>query len=418
MKRFCFLVIFTFILGLGFLSTAQAEWYKGNTHAHSFWSDGDTLPEMEAKWYKDHGYDFLAMTDHNTAMAGKRHKPYEVMVKEVPDLKKYLAEHAKAFGPDAMKYIEKDGKKMIVLKNFKEVKKMVGKPGVFLLIQSDEVTDKSAGKQTHVNIINVRENLGRQGGKKPAETLTRIVNAAKKAAKKHGTKTIWHLNHPNWPRYDITPELLASLTDYTLFEVANCIPSGNFYDDKKHWNCEKLWDVANTIRLGKMKAHPLFGIASDDAHNYHADDPKRARPGRGFVMVQADKLETNAIVESITKGDFYCSTGVILKELKYDPKTKTLTVEVDPKENTKYTIEFIGTRRGVSPERSKELPRYSDAVGEVFKKVEGTSGSYTLKGDELYVRAAVRSDRKMERPSAKNGPKTEQAWTQPVGWEQ
>ena len=42
-----------------------AHWYKGNTHAHSLWSDGDEFPEMVADWYKTHGYDFLAISDHD-----------------------------------------------------------------------------------------------------------------------------------------------------------------------------------------------------------------------------------------------------------------------------------------------------------------------------------------------------------------
>src|SRR5678816_4117496 len=40
-------------------------WYKGNLHTHSLWSDGDDYPEMIADWYKKHGYNFLALSDHN-----------------------------------------------------------------------------------------------------------------------------------------------------------------------------------------------------------------------------------------------------------------------------------------------------------------------------------------------------------------
>jgi hypothetical protein len=29
-------------------------------------SDGDSPPEYVARWYKDHGYDFLILSDHNT----------------------------------------------------------------------------------------------------------------------------------------------------------------------------------------------------------------------------------------------------------------------------------------------------------------------------------------------------------------
>ena len=41
------------------------RWYKGNTHTHTTESDGDTPPEEVALWYRDHGYNFLVLSDHN-----------------------------------------------------------------------------------------------------------------------------------------------------------------------------------------------------------------------------------------------------------------------------------------------------------------------------------------------------------------
>jgi len=41
------------------------RWYKGNTHAHTDESDGDSPPEVVASWYKNHGYNFLVLSDHN-----------------------------------------------------------------------------------------------------------------------------------------------------------------------------------------------------------------------------------------------------------------------------------------------------------------------------------------------------------------
>ena len=41
------------------------QWYKGNLHTHTFWSDGDAPPEITVDWYKSNGYDFLALSDHN-----------------------------------------------------------------------------------------------------------------------------------------------------------------------------------------------------------------------------------------------------------------------------------------------------------------------------------------------------------------
>jgi hypothetical protein len=41
------------------------HWYRGNTHCHTTISDGRREPRDAAKWYREHGYDFLVLTDHN-----------------------------------------------------------------------------------------------------------------------------------------------------------------------------------------------------------------------------------------------------------------------------------------------------------------------------------------------------------------
>src|SRR5262245_49523229 len=54
--------------------TAHAEprWFKGNLHTHSLWSDGNDYPEMIVDWYARHGYQFLALSDHNVLSQGQR----------------------------------------------------------------------------------------------------------------------------------------------------------------------------------------------------------------------------------------------------------------------------------------------------------------------------------------------------------
>ena len=44
---------------------SESRWYKGNLHSHTTESDGDESPEKVAKWYAEHGYDFLVLSDHN-----------------------------------------------------------------------------------------------------------------------------------------------------------------------------------------------------------------------------------------------------------------------------------------------------------------------------------------------------------------
>ena len=41
------------------------RWYKGNTHTHTLNSDGDSTPDDVVRWYRQHGYHFLVLTDHN-----------------------------------------------------------------------------------------------------------------------------------------------------------------------------------------------------------------------------------------------------------------------------------------------------------------------------------------------------------------
>lgn len=44
----------------------QGNWYKGNTHTHTTVSDGTITQEEVVRIYKTRGYDFLALTEHNT----------------------------------------------------------------------------------------------------------------------------------------------------------------------------------------------------------------------------------------------------------------------------------------------------------------------------------------------------------------
>ena len=48
------------------------NWYKGNLHTHSYWSDGDEFPEMVMDWYKTHGYQFVSLSDHNLLARGEK----------------------------------------------------------------------------------------------------------------------------------------------------------------------------------------------------------------------------------------------------------------------------------------------------------------------------------------------------------
>lgn len=238
-----------------------------------------------------------------------------------------------------------------------------------------------------------------------------------------------HVNHTNWKEYDISPEDLAFNKTARFFEVYNGGTPEFFYGDATHPGVEKLWDIANTIRIARMKAAPIYGVGTDDSHNYQDFLSNKSNPGRAWIMVHADKLTPDSLIEAMNHGDFYTSNGVVLQDVAFDAETRTLRVAVRPESGVRYTIEFVGTLEGVDPEgtpvtddpkketKYKRPSRsYSPEIGKVLASVSGDTAEYRMTGREIYVHAVVRSNKTASNPLA-GGVQKETAWCQPVGWE-
>ena len=60
-----FLLLATVFACVGAPPNGHDGWYRGNLHTHSLWSDGNDVPEMICDWYKNNGYQFVALSDHN-----------------------------------------------------------------------------------------------------------------------------------------------------------------------------------------------------------------------------------------------------------------------------------------------------------------------------------------------------------------
>ena len=52
-----------------------SQWYKGNTHTHTYWSDGNAAPEHVIDWYVNNDYHFLVLSDHNILSQGEKWYP-------------------------------------------------------------------------------------------------------------------------------------------------------------------------------------------------------------------------------------------------------------------------------------------------------------------------------------------------------
>ncbi len=417
------LSLLSFVFAISILSTIDAQesksrWYKGNLHTHSLWSDGNDFPDMIVRWYVNHDYQFLALTDHNIMSVGQKWMPLKTIEKRGG--KNVLDKYVKAFGD---KWVEKregkSGGTEIRLKTFAECRKRFDKTESFMLLTGEEISDSVGGLPLHLNATNLKKLLRPTGGSTIREAMTRNLRAAKEQAKKEGREILVHLNHPNFG-WAVTAEDLAAVTEERFFEVYNGHPGVNHLGDKIRPSVERIWDIANTIRMGQLDAPPLLGIATDDCHNYHGKPG--SQPGRGWIMVRSKQLKSKAILRAINAGDFYCSSGVELENFSFDPKSKTLTIEIKSEKGVEYKTEFIGTAKDYDKSSRPRLNNngktirttrmYSKDIGKVFATQSGTKVQYQLTGKELYVRATITSSKKHPNPSFKN--QTEQAWVQPV----
>src|SRR5262249_20899845 len=127
------------------------------------------------------------------------------------------------------------------------------------------------------------------------------------------------------------------------FEIFNGHPSVRNYGDDTHVSTERMWDILLALRLGKHRLPIVYGMATDDAHGYHAYGVGNGNPGRGFIMVKAPYLTAEAIVRGIEAGDFYCSTGVVLKEVRRTGKELALVIQ--PERDVKYKTQVIATMK-------------------------------------------------------------------------
>ena len=385
--RFCF--SFLFCLSLAISCCSQNSWYKGNLHTHSYWSDGDEFPEMIMSWYKDRGYNFVALSDHNILAEGEK------WVKVT---------HSKMYEDGFQAYLDKFGKGVtyktdsgrfhVKLKTYAEYKPLF-ENAKFLIIRSEEITDEFQGKPIHMNATNAEKLIPPQGGSSVADVMQRNIDAVLQQRKDTGVPMFTHVNHPNF-HYSISVKDMISLHGERFFEVYNGHFLVNNYGDSLHPSTEQMWDVINMAYL--KKGQPLmFGLATDDSHNYHQFGSAFSNAGRGWVMVKAEALTPTALIKAMEAGDFYSSTGVELLELKVEKKTITIKVKSEP--GIDYQIHFIGANK--KDDRTDEL-----------KVVKGTEGSFTITADQLFVRAKITSSKLKANPF-RDG-EYEVAWTQPV----
>lgn len=387
-------------------------WWRGNTHTHTLWSDGDDFPEAVAEWYKRNGYHFLAITDHNTLATEER---WFRVPPQGPGREAY-SKYRQRFGPEWVEERRKGDTLLVRLKRYPEYRGRVEQRGRFVLVVGEEITQYLNRRGAHMNALNLSELVSEQRGATLIEILEKNLDSLRRQEARTTREIVAVLNHPNY-LWSQTAEDMLALSDLRFFEVYNGHPLVNVLGDSIHPGTERLWDIVLTRRLTSGGAL-LYGVATDDAHDYHAFSPNQRNAGRGWVMVRTSTLAPDSLMEAMERGDFYASTGVTLSDLRRHGSRMTVTVRGEP--GVTYMIQFIGTRRGthttsVAVHDSTGAPvtrRYGSDIGAVLAEVRGTTATYSMRGDELYVRARVVSSKRKANPSYSG--QMETAWTQPV----
>ncbi len=272
-------------------------WFKGNLHTHTLNSDGDSTPDDVVRWYREHGYNFVAITDHN-----------------------YLT--------------SVDG-----------LNALHGADDKFLVIKGEEVTDRFGEKPIHVNGLDPASFIKPPGGSSVVNMVQNMVDAIRTA------RGVPSINHPNFG-WAISAEELGQVQRTRLFEVFNGHPTVNNLGGGGVPGLEETWD--RILSSGKL----LYGIAVDDAHSFKRPEDKTApRPGTGWVHVRVPRLEPRAIVEALERGDFYSSTGVELQAISVSPSS--LSIAVREERSSKYRIQFIGRQGRVLSETTSSPASYA-----------------------------------------------------------
>ncbi|HVX90307.1 MAG TPA: hypothetical protein VHC20_01585 [Candidatus Paceibacterota bacterium] len=221
-------------------------------HTHTTLSDGNSTPEQTILWYASHGYQFLALTDHNQLSHPARYAALQ-------------------------------------------------EPG-FVLIPGEEITMTGNGRQVHVNALCTN---GRIPGGAFATTSAALSTAIGKIAAQGGVAIV---NHPNFD-WGLSAQDVIDARDAPLLEIASGHPYVYSSGDATHRSHEQLWDVALSAGAQYM------GVAVDDVHRIDGSGNPQALPGQGWVQAFSDRADAISICAALGRGDLYSSTGVELSRV-------------------------------------------------------------------------------------------------------
>ncbi len=327
---------------------SAGQWFKGNTHAHTvLCGHADSTPEHVTQWYHDHGYNFLILSEHNIFI-----DPAEV----------------------AMPPNKRDD---------------------FILVPGEEVT---GDLKVHATAVNVH---GLVDWKTETEDKTEILQTHVHRTQAAGGETI--LNHPNW-KLALLAKDIRPVKGLHMFELYNGGGETGLEEHEGHPGTEAMWD--DLLSSGMR----MYGVAADDAHKFQNWSFDQSNPGRAWVMVRAAALDADALTRAMAEGDFYASSGVLLRELSQRRGKLRIRVDRDKTYAAIRQPETIGSAfDGAAPKWQIE---FIGLDGRLLQKSDGPLAlfaSFPLARAKGYVRCKVTLT-----TTTTHGLRQFYAWTQPV----
>ncbi len=338
MKPLSTKVVWTFALAGLVLSLPcpAATYYKGCLHAHANWGVPKlptTAPDVVVRWYREHNYNFVSVTDLNY----------------------YTPPHG--------------------------LKALFDAPGRFLVVPGTELSkDPIQPGNKIVDTIGIAVTGPAQ--LPTGETVPAVLQSEAKSIRAVGGLPI--AAHPNLTYALTAADLLEA--DPTpgpqFFEVWNTEPGMNNLGGGGKPSTEQIWDAV--LSAGGI----LYGIAVDDSHHFGqfisspASGEPLSNPGKAWIMVRAAELTIPALLEALNRGDFYASTGVTLQSYELTAKGIQIALS-DQTQDLGWSL----------PHANPELYRteFIGKGGIVLKRDESLNPVYEFAGNELYVRARITS---------------------------
>ena len=213
-----------------------------------------------------------------------------------------------------------------------------------LLVPGFEFTQK-----THIVCIGTKKRYSREGDQQKAID----------EANANGGFSI--IAHPNWLRDWFVPEEDFDIyKNYAGIEIINGSIEYAQSASKERENRSYAGDVYDVL-LSKGKL--LWAFGNDDFHRWKSF-------ANAWNMIYCEKTFPS-MCEAVKKGAFYASSGVQLRYLTLDENTIRIACRAAEYFTEPMRYRFIGYK------------------GEVLKEEYAVEGTYTLRGDEKYVRVEV-----------------------------